>query len=141
MPPMDFLSSLDAELTARSTWMPNIESLDFVNNPITSGPYQRQNPDQLTQPNTGLYALRLVSKNQFYLEYENRLCNILYTLERMEHCEAKDHMEDRISRELARINAKKEVEWSGQRSVHGIKGAAVNTGVSICLAYPKCRCC
>jgi hypothetical protein len=130
---MDLLS-LNAELTARSTWMPNIESLDFVNNPITSGPYQRQTPDQLTQPNTGLYALRLVSKNQVYLEYENRLCNILLTLEWMEHSEEKDHIEDRILRELARINAKKEVEWSGQRSVHGIKGAVVNTGVSVHLS-------
>ena len=134
---MDLLSSIDAELTARSTWMPNIESLDFVNDPITSGPYRRQNPDQLTQPNAGLYALRLVSKNQVYLEHENHLCDILYTLERMEHINAKDdmvhHMEDRILQELARINAMKEVEWSGQRSVRCVEGAVVNTGVSICL--------
>ena len=130
---MDLLSSIDAELTARSTWMPNIESLDFVNDPITSGPYRRQNPDQLTQPNAGLYALRLVSKNQVYLEYENRLCDILYTLERMEHINAKEDMEDRILQELARINAMKEVEWSGQRSVRCVEGAVVNTGVSICL--------
>jgi hypothetical protein len=130
---MDLLSSIDAEFTARSTWMPNIESLDFVNDPVTSGPYQRQNSDQLTQPNAGLYALRLVSKNQVYLEYENHLCDILYTLERMEHINAKDDMEDRILQELARINAMKEVEWSGQRSVRCVEGAVVNTGVSICL--------
>jgi hypothetical protein len=130
---MDLLSSLDAELTARSAWMPNIESLDFVNDPITSGPYQRQNPDQLTQPNTGLYALRLVSKNQVYLEYENRLCDTLHTLERMEHSNAKEDMEDRILQELARINTLKEAEWSGQWSVRCVKGAVVNTGVSICL--------
>ena|ERR1700722_6096133 len=133
--PMDILSSLDAELTARSTWMPNIESLDFVNDPITSGQYRRQNPDQLMQPNAGLYALRLVSKNQVYLEYENRLCDILYTLERMEPSDAKEDMENRILQELARINTLKEFEWLGQRSVCCIKGAAsvVNTGVSICL--------
>jgi hypothetical protein len=130
---MDLLSSLDAELTARSTWMPNIDSLDFVNDPITSGPYQRQNPDQLLQPNTGLYALRLVSKNQVYLEYENRLCTILYMLERMEPSNAKEDTEDRILQELVRINALKEVEWSGQRSVRCVEGAVVNTGVSIHL--------
>lgn len=132
---MDLLSSLDAELTAHSTWMPNVESLDFVNDPITSGPYRRQNPDQLTQPNTGLYALRLVSKNQVYLEYENHLCDILYTLERMEPSNAKEEMEDRILQELARINALKEVEWLGQRSVCCVKGvtSVVNTGLSVCL--------
>jgi hypothetical protein len=135
---MDLLYSLDAELTAHSTWMPNIESLDFVNDPITSGPYRRQNPVQLTQPNTGLYALRLVSKNQVYLEYENRLCNILYTLEQMKPSDAKENLEDRIFQELARINASKEVEWSGQRSVRCVKGAVVNTGVSICL-HPYCH--
>src|SRR5882757_456889 len=134
---MDFLSSLDAEFTARSTWMPNIETLDFVNDPITSGPYRRQNPDQLTQPNTGLYALRLVSKNQVYLEYENRLCDILYTLGRIKPSNTKENLEDRIFQELARINALKEVEWSGQRSVRGVKGAVVNTGVSICL-HDRC---
>jgi Transposase family tnp2 len=131
MAPMDLLSSFDAELTTRSIWMPNVESLDFVNDPITSGPYQ--NPGHLTQPNTGLYALRLVSKNQVYLEYENRLCDILYMLERMEPSDAKEDMEDRILQELARINTLKEVEWSGQRSMRCVKGAVVNTGASICL--------
>jgi hypothetical protein len=130
---MDFLSNLDVELKARCTWMPNIDSLDFVNDPVSSGPYQRQTPDQLTRPNTGLYALKLVSKNQVYLEHENRLCDILCTLERMEPSNAKESMEDRILQELARINALKEVEWSGQRSVRCVKGAVVNTGVSICL--------
>jgi hypothetical protein len=137
---MDLLSSLDVELTARSTWMPNVESLDFVNDPIISGPYRRPISDQLAQPNTGLYALRLVSKNQVYLEYENRLCNILYALELMEPSNAKERMEDRILQELARINTLKEVEWSGQRSVCCVKGAAsvVNTGVSICLHSHHC---
>jgi len=136
---MDFLSSLDAELTARSTWMPNIESLDFVNDPITSGPYHRQHPDQLKHPNTGLYALRLASKNQVYLEHENRLCQILNTLdsEWMEPTDAKEDIEDRTLRELVRINTLKEVEWSGQRSVGGVKGAVVNTGMSARL-HDRC---
>ena len=135
---MDFLCNLDAELEARCTWMPNIDSLNFVNDPVTSGPYQRQNPDQLTRPNTGLYALKLVSKNQVYLEHEHRLCDILYMLEWMEPSNMKESMEDRILQELARINALKEVEWSGQRSVCCVKGAVVNTGVFICL-QPFCR--
>jgi hypothetical protein len=91
---MDFLSNLDAELKAHCTWMPNIDSLDFVNDPVTSGPYQRQNLDQLTQPNTGLYTLKLVSKNQVYLEHEHCLCDILYTLEWMEPSNVKESMED-----------------------------------------------
>ena len=130
---MDLLSSLDAELTARLTWMPNIGSLDFLNDPNTSGPYRRQNPDQLTQPNTGPYALRLVPKNQVYLEYEYRLCNTLHVLERVQPSDAKDDLENRILQELARINVLKEVEWSGQRSMRSLRcveGAVVNTGES-----------
>ena len=131
--PMDFLSNLDAELTARSAWIPNIMSLDFVNDPITSGPYLRQHPDQLRRPNSRLYALKLVSKNFVYLEYENRLCDILNTLEWMEPTDTKEDMEDRALRELMKINALKEIEWSGQRSIRGIKGAVVNTGMCICM--------
>jgi len=130
---MDFFSNLDAELTARSTRMPNIVSLDFVNDPITSGPYVRQHPDQLRLPNSGLYALKPVSKNFVYLEYENRLCNILNTLEWMEPTDTKEDMEDRALRELMRINTLKEIEWSGQRSIRGTKGAVVNTGMCICM--------
>ncbi len=74
--------------------MPNIESLDFVNDPIKSGPYQGQQADQLKHPNTGLHALRLVPKNKVYLEYENRLCDILNTLNSMEPTNVKEDMED-----------------------------------------------
>ncbi len=130
MATMDFFSLLDAELSARSAWMPNIDSLDFISDPVKIGPYQKQLPDQLKRPNTGLYALRLVPKNKVYLEYENRLCDILNTLESMGASDTKEDMEDRVLRELVRINCLKEVEWSGQRSQRGIKGAVVNTGMS-----------
>jgi len=139
MAPMDFWSNLDAELTARSTWMPNIDSLDFVNHPATNGPYHRRHPDQLKLPNTGLYALKLVSKNQVYLEYENRLCDILNALESLEPTDAKDDMEDRVLRELIRINTLKEIKWSGQRSMCAVKGAVVSTGMCILHAPPGLR--
>jgi hypothetical protein len=129
----DFFSGLDAELLARSSWMPNIDSLDFVNNPVKIGPYQKLPPDQLNRPNTGLYALRLVPKNKIYLEYENRLCDILNTLESMGASDAKEDMEDRVLRELIRINSLKEAEWSGQRGQRGVKGAVINTGMSTLL--------
>jgi hypothetical protein len=128
---LDFFSSLDAELSARSTWMPNIDSLDFVNDPAKSGPYQLQTPDQLRQPNAGLYALTATPKNHIFLEYESGLCDILNTLESMEVTEARECMEDRVVQELVRINRLKEVEWSGQRSKRGIKGAVVNTGMFV----------
>ncbi len=41
---MDIFSLLDVELSACYTWMPNIDSLEFVNDPIESGPYQNQDP-------------------------------------------------------------------------------------------------
>jgi len=127
----DFFSSLDAELSARSSWMPNVDSLDFVNDPTKSGPYQLQMPDQLRQPNVGLYALTATTKNHIFLEYENGLCDTLNTLESIEVTEARECMEDRVVQELVRINRLKEVEWSGQRSKHGMKGAVVNTGIFV----------
>lgn len=128
---MDFFSSLDAELSARATWMPNVDSLDFVNDPIEIGPYQHRTPDQLRQANVGLYALTSTPKNHIFLEYESGLCDILHTLESMETTGARERAEDRVLQELIRINRLKEIEWSGQRSKHGVKGAVVNTGMSV----------
>lgn len=129
--PMDVFSSLDAELSARSCWLPNVDSLDFVNNPAKSGPYQRKTPDQLVQPNVGLHALKSTPKNHIFLEHESRLCDILHTLELMDATEARENMEDRVIQELVRINRLKEIEWSGQQSKHGIKGAVVSTGTLV----------
>src|SRR6266702_1530894 len=125
----EFLCSLDAELSARSTWMPNVDTLDFVNDPIKNGPYTRQIPDQLRQPNVGLYALKPTCRNHIILEHENRLCDILIALESMETTEAVEGVEDRVLQELVRINRLKEAEWSGQWSRHGINGTVVNTGM------------
>jgi hypothetical protein len=126
---MEFFSLLDEELSARTTWMPNIDSLEFVNDPIESGPYQNQDPKQIKRPNVGLYALTLAHRNQIYLEYEDRLCNILDILELMDATEMKDNTEDRVLQELIRINQIKGLEWSGQRSKRGVRGEIVNTGV------------
>ena len=127
---MDFLSITDAELSARSTWIPNIDSLEFIHNPIeVGGTYQVQHLDQLRRPNIGLYALKVTPKNRIYLEHENRLCDILDTLESMESSDTKEDMEDWVLQELVRINQLKEVEWSGQQSKRGAKGAIVNTGI------------
>ena len=126
---LGFLSSLDAELSARSTWMPNVDSLDFVNDPTKNGPYKRQTPDQLREPNVGLYALEPKPKNHIFLEHENRLCEVLNVLGSMEATEVVEGVEDRFLQELLRINRLKEAEWSGQRSKHGINGAVVNTGM------------
>ena len=126
---MEIFSSLDAELSARSAWLPNVDSLDFVNDPTKSGPYQCPTLDMLKQPNVGLYALKSTAKNHIFLEHESRLCHILSSLESMEATDAKEGMEDRVIQELIRINRLNEIEWSGQRSKGGIKGAVVNTGM------------
>ena len=101
---MDIFSLLDAELSARSTWMPNIDSLEFINDPIESGSYQNQDPKQIRCPNVGLYALTLAHKNQIYLEYEDRICNILDMLESTDATDGKESMEDRVLQELIKIN-------------------------------------
>jgi hypothetical protein len=129
----DVLSFLDAELSARSSWLPNVDSLDFVNDPAKSGPYRCKTPDQLVQPNVGLHALKSTPKNNIFLEHENRLCDILHILELMDTTEAREDLEDRVIQELVRINQLKEIEWSGQRSKHGIKGAVVNAGMLVAL--------
>ena len=131
--PLDVISSLDAELSARSGWLPNVDSLDFVNDPAKSGHYQRKTPDQLVRPNVGLHALKSTPKNHIFLEHESRLCDILCILSSMDATEARDDMEDRVIQELIRINRLKEIEWSGQRSQHGIKGAVVNAGMLVSL--------
>jgi len=125
---MDIFSLLDEELSARSTWMPNVDSLEFVNDPVETGPYQNQDPKQIRRPNVGLYALTLAHRNQIYLEYEDRLCNILDMLEPMDATDRKESTEDRVLQELIRINQMKGLEWSGQRSKRGVRGAIVNTG-------------
>ncbi|KAH9021402.1 hypothetical protein EDB85DRAFT_1895717 [Lactarius pseudohatsudake] len=131
--PMEFFSSLDAELSARSAYLPNVGSLDFVNDPAKSGPYQCQTPELLKQPNIGLYTLKPTTKNHIFLEHESRLCDVLSTLELMEATEARDNLEDRVVQELIRINRLKEIKWSGQRSKHGIKGDVINTGMLVSL--------
>ena len=129
----DVLSSLDTELSARSGWLPNVDSLDFVNDPARSGPYQSKTPDELVRPNVGLHALKSTPKNHIFLEHESRLCDILRILESMDATEAREDIEDRVIQELVRINQLKAIEWSGQRSNHGIKGAVVNTGMLVSL--------
>ena len=61
------LSSLDAELSACSTWMPNVDRLDFVNDPTKNGPNQHQTSYQLRERNIGLYALKPNLKNHIFL--------------------------------------------------------------------------
>ncbi|KAH9051542.1 hypothetical protein EDB87DRAFT_1582376 [Lactarius vividus] len=114
--PMDFFSSLDAELSARSAYLPNVGSLDFINDPAKSGPYQCQTPELLKQPNIGLYTLKPTTKNHIFLEHESRLCDILSTLELMEATKARDNLEDQVVQELIRINRLKEIEWSDNTS-------------------------
>lgn len=131
------LSSLNAEISARSTWMPNVDTLDFVNDPTKNGPYECQTPEWLRRSNVGLYALKSTRKNHIFLEHERRLCDILTVLESMEATEAVEDTEDRILQELLRINRLKEAEWSGQRSKHGINGAVVNTGTLALFSYRR----
>lgn len=129
----DLLSALDAELSARSGWLSNIDSLDFINNPAKSGPYRCKTPDELVLRNVGLHALKSTPKNHIFLEHESRLCDILRILESMEITTAREDVEDRVIQELVRIDRLKEIEWSGQWSIHGIKGAVVNTGMFVSL--------
>ena len=132
---MEFFSSLDVELSAHSAWLPNVDSLDFINDPIKSGPYQCPTLDMLKQPNIGLYTRKSTAKNHIFLEHESRLCHILSSLDSREATNAKEGMEDWVIQELIRINRLKEIEWSGQRSKGGIKGAVVNTGMLSSLMW------
>ena len=137
--PMDIFPLLDAELSARSEWMPNIGSLQFVNDPLKSGPYLNEDLKQIRRPNIGLYTLTSAQKNQLYLEHKARLCDILDMLESIDVTDRKESAEDRVLQELIRINRLKGIEWSGQRSKRGIKDAIVNTGyvyITTC-----CYCC
>src|SRR5260370_34017790 len=111
--PPDVLSSLDTELSACSCWLPNVDSLDFVNDPVKSGPYQCKTPDKLVWPNVGLHALKSTPKNYIFLEHERQLCDILHILELRDATEVRENMEERVIQELVMINKLKEIEWSG----------------------------
>jgi hypothetical protein len=54
-------------------------------------------------------------------------------LESMDTTDGKESIEDRVLQELIRINRLKALEWSGQRSKRGVRGAIVNTGVLLAL--------
>ncbi len=135
---MDIFSLLDVELSTYYTWMPNIDSLEFVNDPIESGPYQNQDPQQIRHRNVDLYTLTLAHKNQVYLEYENHLSNILDMLESLDTTNWKESMEDQVLQELIRINRLKGLKWSGQHSKRGVSGAMVNTGAFYALSWCSC---
>ncbi|KAF8262055.1 hypothetical protein EI94DRAFT_1705062 [Lactarius quietus] len=134
---MDIFSLLDAELSARSMWIPNIDSLEFINDPIECGLYQNEDSKQIRLPNVGPYALMLAHKNQVYLEYEHRLCNILDMLESMDTADEKESMEDRVLQDLIRINRLKGLEWSGQCSKCGVKGTIVNAESYFVMRHPR----
>ncbi len=93
---LDVLSSLDAELSACSGWLPNVNSLDFINNPVKSRPYQCKTPDELVWPNVGLHALKSTPKNHIFLEHESWLCDILHILELMNATKVGEDMEDQV---------------------------------------------
>ncbi len=114
---MNDFSLLEAELSACSEWMPNIGSLQFVNDPVHGGPYQSQDFRQIRCPNVGLYALTSAQMNQIYLEHESRLCDILNMLEAINATDRKESLEDCVLQELIRINRLKGIEWSG----HAVK--------------------
>ena len=130
---MDILSVISSELSACSTWIPNLNSLAFTNNPTNSSPYHIQDLKQIRCPNASLYALTSAPMNQIYLKHEYQLCDILDMLESMNATDAKDNIEDRVLQELIRINRLKEVEWSGQQSKWDVKGAIVNTVIPLPL--------
>src|SRR6266702_1153374 len=51
---MGIFSVIDSELSAHSTWIPNINSLVFINVPSDSSPYDIQDPKQIRCPNASL---------------------------------------------------------------------------------------
>ena len=129
--PSNTLAFLDVELSAYINLCPNIDFLNFVNDPVKCGPYQYITTD-LKQPNIGLHALKPTWKSYCFLEYESWLCDILSILKSMDNSKARGNMEDQDIQELVRINQLKEIEWSGQQSKHNImEGAVVNTGMLI----------
>ncbi|KAI9444322.1 hypothetical protein H4582DRAFT_2053990 [Lactarius indigo] len=132
-------SLLEAELSARSEWIPNIGSLQYVNDPVHGGPYQSQDLWQIRRPNVGLYALTSARTNQIYLEHESRLCDILNMLEAIDATNRKESLEDRVLQELIRINRLKGIEWSGQRSKRGVRdhSAMVNTESYFVTRHPR----
>ena len=106
----------------------------FVNDPMQHGEYVPPTEAQLSRPNWGTHALLNLPVNSPYLDNENRLCELLTVLARMELKSDGHALMDHIREELQQMDRQKELQWVQQRHTnHSINAVLVNTGIFLCI--------
>ena len=105
----------------------------FVNDPMQHGDYVPPTEAQLSRPNWGTHALLNMPVNTPYLDNENRLCELLTVLARMELKSDGHALMDHIREELQQMDRQKELQWAQQRYTHSLNAVLVNTGIFQCI--------
>jgi hypothetical protein len=109
-------------------------SFVFCNNPVSTGIFIMPLQDETIRPNHGLYALRSdCGANRAFLHAENRYCNMLWTIYRMQGANVNplglEETREMILEQLTRLNREKYFQWAQQRVHVNDSGAIlVNTG-------------
>ena len=109
-------------------------SFVFCNDPVSTGISIMPLQDETIRPNHGLYALRSdCGANSAFLHAENRYCNMLWTIHRMQGANVNplrlEETREMILEQLTRLNREKAFQWAQQRVHVNDSGAIlVNTG-------------
>ncbi|KAH9936458.1 uncharacterized protein B0H18DRAFT_950731 [Fomitopsis serialis] len=136
----DELSYLDTVITHRCLIFAPAFPLAFIRNPAASGEYQRLGREHSLQANSGLYALDPTKReNVVFIEHEAWLVTMVRDLAIT--CSYGDsdldaqHLElqDRLHRELGRLDVVKEGEWKRQQVfASGRKTTVSSNSVDTC---------
>ena len=128
---VNWIKAVEQEVTWRSELpVSNPDTpFKFVNDPMQHGDYVPPTEAQLSRPNWGTHALLNMPVKIPYLDNENRLCELLTVLARMELKSDGHALMDRIREELQQMDRQKELQWAQQRYTHSLNAVLVNTGI------------
>jgi len=112
----------------------SIKPLEFLHNPMTSGPHTLPSLSDMLKANYGMFSLKADRPvNQPLLTVEFRYAQIFNTLRTATYTprneEKGNTLHAMVYDELIRLNSQKGLQWSQQRVAHNSQGPViVNTG-------------
>jgi len=145
--PLDICSAKLDAMRAEVKWLSTLpitsstRTLEFIHNPMTSGPHALPSLSDMLKTNCGTFSLKSNRPvNQPLLMVELRytqIFNFLQTATYTSRNEEKSSMlQAMVYDELIRLNSQKGLQWSQQRVAHNPQGAIIiNTGRPLKLTY------
>ena len=139
------LDAMHAEVKWLST-LPissSTKSLEFLHDPMTSGPHALPSLSDMLKANYGKFSLKAYRPvNQPLLTVELRYTQIFNTLRTMIHASRNEEkgntLQAMVYDELIRLNSQKGLQWSQQRVAHNPQGVLIiNTGRLYKLSYTR----